>query len=37
MCVQNWICSGDKILIKGILDILKIFQAHIINTGSNDK
>ena len=35
--VQNWKCSGDKVLINGILDILKLFQVYIINTGSNDK
>ena len=35
--VQNWKCSGYKILIKGILDILKIFQVYIINTSINDK
>jgi len=26
--VQNWKCSGDKILIKGILDILKYSSVH---------
>jgi hypothetical protein len=25
--VQNWKYSGDKILMKGILDILKTFQV----------
>ena len=35
--LQNWKCSGDKALIKGILDVLKIFQVYVINTGSYDK